>query len=181
MRHMKHLSLVTRAPMRHPRRMTSRAKLPLRHLLALARGRLNMSQREFGPALGASHRTASRWDTGASTPLSGELARLAAVLVPVDRDLAEEAAAHAGDTLEGLGLVPPRVTTPDLVDAVVCAGADVGDVSPRALRPVLHAAFKRARALGLSFEDVETALAPEEPAIPPPVRAASTRRTRPPT
>jgi hypothetical protein len=53
------------------------------------------------------------------------------------------------------------VTTRDLVDAVVCAGAEVSDASPRALRPVLHVAFKRALELGLSVEEVTAALAPE--------------------
>jgi hypothetical protein len=132
-----------------------------------------MSQREFGPALLSSHRTASRWDTGHSIPAPSDLRRLAALLVPVDLALAEEAAAHAHETLEELGLVapappppPPRptVTAQDLTDAVLCAAAEVSDVSPRALRPVLYAAFKRTRELGLSVDEVEAALAPAIPA-----------------
>jgi DNA-binding transcriptional regulator YiaG len=146
--------------------MSRKPQLSLGHMLSLARNRLRMSQREFGPALNASHRTASRWDTGRSTPGVPELRRLAALLLPVDRALAEEAAAHANETLEELGLVaaaaPARspVTARDLVEAVLCAGAEAADASPRALRPVLHAAFKRARELGLSVDEVETALAP---------------------
>jgi transcriptional regulator with XRE-family HTH domain len=148
-------------------------KLPLGHLLTAARNRLGMSQRQFGPALHASHRTASRWDTGRSRPSVISLRQLAALLAPIDLALAAEAAAHAHDTLEELGLapppppplpppVPPRppVTTKDLVDAVVCAGAEASDTSPRALRPVLYVAFQRALELGLSVEDVATALAP---------------------
>ena len=143
------------------------------HLLALAQNRLGMSQRQFGPALDASHRTASRWATGRSSPSDYSLRKLAALLLPVDRGLAEEAAAHVHETLEELGLVPPPpppgppppppkppVTAADLVDAVVCAGAEASDASPRALRPVLYVAFKRARELGLSVDDVEKALAP---------------------
>ena len=153
--------------------MPRKPQLPLRHLLSVARNRLGMSQRQFGPALGVSHRTASRWDTGRSSPFEPHLRALAALLVPVDRELAEEAAAHAHETLEELGLVapppppgpappPPKspVTANDLVDAVVCAGAEASDASPRALRPVLYVAFKRARELGLSVDDVEKVLAP---------------------
>jgi DNA-binding transcriptional regulator YiaG len=43
-------------------------RLMLGHELVVARQALNMSQREFGPALGASHRTASPWDAGKSRP-----------------------------------------------------------------------------------------------------------------
>jgi transcriptional regulator with XRE-family HTH domain len=152
--------------------MPSQPQLPLRQLLSLARSRLGMSQREFGPALYASHRSASRWETGRSAPDPVALRRLAELLVPLDRGLAEEAAAHAHQTLEELGLVapaappgPPRpaVTARDLVDAVLCVAAEASDASPRALRPVLHAAFKRARELGLSVDAVEVALAPAEP------------------
>ena len=46
------------------------------------------------------------------------------------------------------------------MDAMLCAAAEASDASPKALRPVLHVAFKRARELGLSVEDVEAALAP---------------------
>jgi transcriptional regulator with XRE-family HTH domain len=152
--------------------MPRQPQLSLRQMLSLARSRLGMSQREFGPALFASHRSASRWETGHSAPDSAGLRRLAELLVAVDRGLAEEAAAHANETLEGLALVapavvpePPRppVAARDLAEAVLCAAAEAGDTSPRALRPVLHAAFKRARELGLSVGEVELALAPADP------------------
>jgi transcriptional regulator with XRE-family HTH domain len=174
--------------------MARKSQLPLGHLLAVARNALRMTQREFGPALGVSHRTASRWDTGRSAPSEHQLRQLAALLVPVDRSLAEEAAAHAHDTLEELGLVPPPppplpppapakppVTTRDLVDAVVCAGAEASDASPRALRPVLYVAFQRAHELGLTVEEVTKALAPVESVTPRSARASSTGRTPQPT
>ena len=142
--------------------------MPLSTVLGYARQALHMSQREFGPALGVSHRTASRWDTGGSTPGESELRMLAKLLVPVDLDLATDVAAHIGETLEHLGLVappppPPVVTAPplppsDLVDIVVCAVAESTDSSPRALRPMLLVAFRRARELGLTVEQVEKAL-----------------------
>ncbi len=127
-----------------------------------------MSQAEFGPALGWSQRTAVRWERGRSTPPETSLVKLASLLVPIDLDLAAEAAVAAGETLESLGLAAPkpaaepptRYSTADLADAVVCAVADATDLLPRALRPVLHAAFARARALGLTVEQLEESLRP---------------------
>jgi hypothetical protein len=143
----------------------------IRHLLTDARRTLGMSQREFGPALGSSHRTATRWDSGASVPFELELRKLAELLVPIDQELATEAAAHMGETLESLGLVaarppakPVAPPTPpeDLVDIVVCAAAEASDVSPRAMRTLLYVAFRRANQVGLTVEQVERALAPAE-------------------
>ena len=48
-----------------------------------------------------------------------------------------------------------------MVDVVVCAAAEALDVSPRAVRPALLAAFQRAREAGLTLEQVEKALSPE--------------------
>jgi len=137
-------------------------------LLTRARHALGMSQKEFGPALGASHRTASRWDSGRSSPSGSELTKLAQLLVPVNLELATQAAAYVGDTLEGLGLVAPapppppaiRATLQDLVEIVVCAVADQAGAAPQTVRPLLHTAFKRTRELGLPMEVLEQALAP---------------------
>jgi len=149
----------------------------LRHFLLDARRALGMTQRTLGGALGSSHRTVTRWDGGRSTPADFHLHRLAALLMPIDVDLAEEAAAFGGRSLEDLGLraapppppappAPPpppaplpQATSEDLVDIVVCAAAEATDVSPRALRPTLYAAFRRARQIGLTVEAVEEALA----------------------
>jgi hypothetical protein len=60
-----------------------------------------------------------------------------------------------------------------LVDAVVCAAADVLEVAPVTLRGALLAAFRRARELRLSAEDVEVALAPA------PTAAAAGKATKP--
>ena len=43
-------------------------------------------------------------------------------------------------------------------DAVVCVAAEVMNVPPAQLRPVLLAAFRRGRELGLTCEEVEMAL-----------------------
>jgi transcriptional regulator with XRE-family HTH domain len=144
-------------------------KLPIGNVLAEARHKLGMSQSQFGLALGSSHRTATRWDAGQAHPGAHEMRRLAELLLPLDVALAAEAAAHLGDTLESLGLAapqpPPRPApspTPpqDLVDIVVCAAAEASDVSPRSMRPLLHVAFRRAREVGLTVQQVEQALAP---------------------
>lgn len=47
-----------------------------------------------------------------------------------------------------------------LVDAVVCAATDQGELLPRAIRPILLAAFTRAEELGLEMSEVRRALEP---------------------
>jgi transcriptional regulator with XRE-family HTH domain len=148
--------------------MARRTERPLRDVLRDARMTLGMTQAEFGPALGWSHRSAVRWERGRSVPLDDSLVKLASLLVPVDADLAAEVATAVGATLESLGLAQPQVPEKpgtrckpdDLADAVVCAVADATDLLPRALRPLLHAAFARARALGLTVEQLEESLRP---------------------
>jgi transcriptional regulator with XRE-family HTH domain len=141
---------------------------PVRTLVALARSTLGMTQQELGGALGASHRTAARWEAGHSTLLPPALAKLAALVHPRDAALAAEIAAAAGQTLESLGIVappqppaaPPPLPASLLVDAVVCVAADALGAAPATLRQALFAAFRRARELRLSVDDVEAALAP---------------------
>jgi DNA-binding XRE family transcriptional regulator len=144
--------------------MAGGAKAPLAKLLRHARHTLAMSQSAFGPALGWSQRTALRWETGRSAPPTSSLCKLAALLAPVDLELAAEVAAAAGQTLESLGLATkvetpaPRTTPADLTDAVVCSVADASELPSRAVRQLLAGAFARARALGLTVEQVDDAL-----------------------
>lgn len=143
----------------------------VRELLIHARQALGMTQKQFGMALGASHRTASRWEGGQSYPYGSELTELAALVYPKDASLAAELAAAKGQTLESLGIVAPPAPAPAappppplpvrlLVDSVVCAAADALETAPVTLRVALLAAFRRARELRLSIDDVESALAP---------------------
>jgi hypothetical protein len=157
-----------------------------------------MSQREFGGALGSSHRSATRWDARQAEPSRNALRTLAALLAPVDATLAAETAAHLGETLESLGLVaapppspapppapappvptpmPAPVPTPpnDLADVIVCAGAEAMNAPPQVVRPLILAVFRRARQLGLTVEEVERALAPPPP---PTEKKAEPRRAR---
>jgi transcriptional regulator with XRE-family HTH domain len=149
--------------------MAIKPKMPLGHLLSNARRLLGMSQAQFGPALGASHRTAVRWDAGKSYPGEGSFRTLARLLAPLDRGLAAEAAANIGETLVDLGIVepppvetapPPRSPPEDLVDALLCAAANQAGAVPETMRPVLYAVFRRAREVGLSVDEVERVLAP---------------------
>jgi hypothetical protein len=140
-------------------------------LVARARMRLGMPNREFGPALGASERTALRWSAGRSELTVPQLRTLAAMVYPQDPGLAAELAEATSTTLVALGIAPPppppapvvvAPPRPDpdvLTDAVVCAAADELSAAPSAVRAGLLAAFRRARELGLTIDEVEKSLA----------------------
>jgi hypothetical protein len=140
-----------------------------------------MTQREFGAAVGASHRTAVRWDAGHASPGPSDLRAMAALVLPHDRDLAIEIAASMHETLQSLGLeappppppapLPPPLPRPaaeDLVDILVCAAVEATGQPPAAMRPLIYRLFKRAREVGLETRDVERALQPPPPAPPHP-------------
>ncbi len=135
-------------------------------LLLRARHVLDLTQSQLGPKLGSSERTSQRWERGESTPLPSQLQDLAALVYAGDPDLAGELAVQGGSTLEALGLVPPTPgpEVAHVVDSIVCAAAEAIDLSPRAVRSALSAAFTRARRLGLSLDVVEETLrAPQKP------------------
>jgi DNA-binding XRE family transcriptional regulator len=144
-------------------------------ILGEARRTLGMTQRQFGAALGSSHRTAVRWEAGKSAITPNELVALARLLHPLDRDLAEEVASLTHETLVTLGIEAPPPPPPppappppprpfprdaDLVDVVVCAGIEATGHTPTAIRALVYTLFKRAREVGLTTEAVEQALAP---------------------
>jgi len=159
---------------------------PIASLLFKAQVALRVSQTGLGKIMGGvSRRTVWRYQSGRSTPFSPDLHTLVRHVFPVDPGLAEQLAVATGQTLESLGLVvpaPPPVANHSLavqpeppvdprqdrlrVEAVVCAAADTLDVSPRAVRAALHAAFARAKEMGLSVDVVEEALAPKLPEAP---------------
>ena len=92
--------------------MSKRLTRPMKDLLRDARTTLSMTQAEFGPALGWSHRSAVRWERGHAHPTEESLATLASLLMPVDPELAAEAALAAGESLESLGLATPKAAPP---------------------------------------------------------------------
>src|ERR1700722_2929288 len=152
-------------------------------LLVEARRLLMLSQGELGEKLGASRRTGQRWGREGHGPWPEQLHALARLVHPHSPDLAASIAKEGGTTLEALGIglpppqpppPPPAPALPDpvhIVDTVVCAAADAVQLLPDAIRPALRAAFKRARLVGLTVEDVEAALGPDGP------RAKSARST----
>ena len=141
----------------------------LRELFVHAQLALGEPNRTFGPMLGSSQRTAERWSAGRSSPSRSQYVTLVGLVYPKDAALAAELAAALHETLESLGVVAPKPPSPalppcthaisELADAVVCAAAESIDLSPRLLRTALRAAFTRARALALTVEQMEQALA----------------------
>jgi DNA-binding XRE family transcriptional regulator len=165
-------------------------------LMGRARNVLGLTQKSLGEALDASQRTAHRWETGKATPTVSTIRHLAQLVFPHDPALATELAGAASATLADLGLVrpaahppapslpqpapPPPPAPPPLpvrlvVQAVVCVAADELVAAPSTVRRALQAAFRCARELGLSVEDVEKALGPE-----PQEKAAAARTARTP-
>jgi hypothetical protein len=145
----------------------SRCMLLQRRAIALilgeARRTLGMSQREFGPAIGSSHRSAVRWDGGGSTPSEHQLHTLARLLYPRDRALAAEVADAGGQTLESLGLetvADPLASKVNLVELLVLTAVEQSGSLPAAVRPWLHAIMKRGVELRLTMEAAEEALRP---------------------
>jgi DNA-binding XRE family transcriptional regulator len=146
-------------------------------LLGAARRALGLNQAQLGDLLGSSKRTVQRWETKRGVPYPDDVAKLAAHVHPRDAETAPDLAAAIGQTLESLGIVAPPPPPPpppaplpapppgpppmprDLaVDAVVCVASDALGAMPAAVRAGLLAAFRRARQLGLSCEEVEQAL-----------------------
>ncbi len=158
---------------------------PVGALVVRAQRMLGMTHEAFGTALGASKRTAARWAAGSASLSVPQVRDLACLVYAEDPELAAELAGAASTTVDALGLVappapivatppfpepvvvlapppplpPPPLPTALVVDAVVCAAADATQVTPAAVRATLLAAFRRARELRLTVEDVETALA----------------------
>ncbi len=152
--------------------MAKREKRSIQVILLEGQRALGMSQREFGYAVGSSHRSAVRWAARQATPADAHLRKLAALLLPHDRTLAAEVADYVDETLVSLGLeaplpppappLPPPPMSPiraeDLVDVLVLAAVELTGAAPAPTRLMLHAVFKRAKDVGLTVDAVEKAL-----------------------
>jgi hypothetical protein len=142
-------------------------------LLVLAGDALGMLQRPLGELLGVSSRTIRRWTIHGTRLDLATLTTLAGAVHAKDPPLASRIAAAHGQTLEQLGIVRPPVPAPrpdvaatrNLADAIVCAAAEMADISPRVMRPALAAALGRAREAGLTLEGAHALFAPT-PAAP---------------
>jgi transcriptional regulator with XRE-family HTH domain len=150
-------------------------------LVTRAQLALGYSQRRMAAAVETSLRTVQRWSSGKAHPKVVEVRKLAILVHPHDAILAHELASLIRETPESLGLVPPAPTqaaalttvvaaqlAPNvmgaLAESVVAAAAEALDASPRVARPVLRAALERAKATGLSVDDLLSALRPVQPA-----------------
>jgi hypothetical protein len=177
------------------RRMARADRRSVSVVLGEARRALGMTQRAFGYAVGASHRSAVRWDAGQSVPAAHHLHALAKLVLPRSRDLAVEVARAADTTLVDLGLEapppppgppPPPPAPPaqhptpaarieDLVDVLVLVAVEKSGAAPADARRWLRAVFERGTALGLSMADAERALRPADALSPSKKRPAAGR------
>lgn len=132
-------------------------------LLIEARRTLGLTREQFGELLHSSKRTVARWEVGESSPATMDLFDLARHIYPRNAKLAEEIALAGGATLEKIGIVTapslPSIPGHVLADAILCAAADALKAVPETVRTAVLAAFKRARELRMTVEDVERALA----------------------
>jgi DNA-binding XRE family transcriptional regulator len=143
---------------------------PLSVLLYEARRALHMNRQDIGKAIGWSYRTIVRWETRHTDVYSPSLLKIVPRVHAVDPQLAAEIAMACGSSLVqlGIGTVPAQnvaaaaqrtpVSLQHLADSVACAAADALHAAPEAVRPALLAAFRRARELRMTFDDVESAL-----------------------
>ena len=159
-----------------------------RGTVSQARQALGWTQRELGERLGSSLRTASRWECGHSTMVTSEVARLASHVYPVRPDIAEQLAAHVGQTLVGLGVVAPPLpapppgppsparrvmTTKDILDSITYAVADAMNAPPKQVREVVLLALRKAHELGMELDSAAKEGALAEDVAPHTVTPAS--------
>jgi len=146
-------------------------------LFERCRQALGTTQAGLGESIGISRRTAQRWAKHGGMLLEGDMMNLARRVYACNAELAAVLASALGSTLEGLGIVsppPPPLPPPappapppplptGVVDAVVCAAAEAMELTPRAVRRGLHAAFARAQEIGLTLDTVVQVLAASLP------------------
>jgi DNA-binding XRE family transcriptional regulator len=145
-----------------------------------AQKRLGLNQEALGKLVGVSRKTVSRWFGGGSDPSPQAALTMIRALHPAHRDVAARLAKHLSTTLDALGLpapapppkaaslpLPPPLASPPprpfppahlVVESVVCAAADAQGLAPSAVRPLVQAAFARARGLGVTIAEVDDAL-----------------------
>ncbi len=129
---------------------------PRLSLFYRARNLLRYGTTDLARAFGVSPRTVARWRAHGAVP-EDAVRKLALLVHPLDPELAAALALEGRTTLAALGVAPAPFSGPH-VDLVVCAAADALDMSPRAVRPAVLAAFKRAIAAGLDPQAVVAAL-----------------------
>jgi len=138
-------------------------------LLSEVRRALGLNQLEFAQLIGSSKRTVQRLEAGRSWLYGNEAALAVRALHPKDPALAARLAAFFSITLAAAGIVAAptqSMASRGAIDSVLCAAADVLDLSPRSVRPALLAALARARDLSLGMDALMDALAQSDPPAP---------------
>ena len=130
-------------------------------IVARAQVAVGGSQKGFAAKLGLSRRTFTRWIAGESTPSWDQLVEIVRMVHPRDAVLAAHIAGNMEETLESLGVTPPAIPSPSLVE-VVSAAAESQGLQASAVQAALVAALTCAIDLGLGIEDVVAALAKGE-------------------
>lgn len=133
-------------------------------LMTAARSRLGDSQAQFAARFGLSAKTIARLERGKATLTPEMLSQASRLVVGEDRELARQLAREAGvEVPAGTSAAPAAVTRSPtrehLADSVVCAAASAMGSPPEPVRSALHAACVRAKAMGLSLDDLDQALA----------------------
>jgi transcriptional regulator with XRE-family HTH domain len=143
-------------------------------LIQRAQRSLGLSKVDIAKHVGVSPRTVTRWFMGHTSISAYPVGQLAHVVHATDPALAAEMWSKAAAHIASLGLHPlaplPKTASPEPATAsraasasraiveVVHAAADAADLSPRATRRVIAAAARRARELGVTLDEVATAL-----------------------
>lgn len=128
---------------------------------------LGLTQAELGEIVGVHKRTIQRWQDGQPSLLPDQAEKLAAALRPVRPDLAEEVLELGRRFAARTGMAPPTLpATAEEIEEVVRAAAEAGGTSTDAVRPVIRAAFAKAKQLGLEVVEIVGALEIPEPPAP---------------
>jgi hypothetical protein len=140
-------------------------------LLSEVRRALQMNQLKFAELIGSSKRTVQRIEGGRAWLSGNEAALAVRALHPQDPELAGRLAAFCSITLAAAGIAAvasSSAASRGAIDSVLCAAADVLDLSPRAVRPALLAALARARDLGLGMDALLATLSQADAPAPSP-------------
>jgi hypothetical protein len=145
-------------------------------LIVQAQKVLAFDNQDLAKLVKLSPRTITRWWSNESSPSGDHVLAILRAVHPKDATVSAQLATQLGHTLETLGVVvrpppappapppppppPPRPASDRLVEAVVCAAAEALESTPAAVRPVLRAAFARARKLRMTVEEIDEALSP---------------------
>jgi DNA-binding XRE family transcriptional regulator len=115
------------------------------HLWVRVQMALKLTQVELADLVGVERRTIQRWQDRGANAATSELLKVAVALDPKDPDLAAEVRAIASQD-------PTTPAEPQLIAAIVGAAAAAVGLSSEAVKPAVEAAFRTAKARGVSVD-----------------------------